>query len=125
MHQLLPFAWGWPFIFALSFSYGIVLWELLTREIPFGDMPIVQVGIMHLCCCHAVDPRTNARVLEGINSISLNMLRLLTAFLMPQLWRGIGGMLGGVGCRRMQRTPTYPSDIPRWLPKYRQGVLEI
>ena len=25
------------------YSYGIVLWELLTREIPFSDMPLVQV----------------------------------------------------------------------------------
>ncbi len=25
------------------YSYGVVLWELVTREKPFGDIPIVQV----------------------------------------------------------------------------------
>lgn len=27
-------------------SYGIVLWELFTRKIPFHDLPAMQCGMM-------------------------------------------------------------------------------
>lgn len=84
------------------FSFGIVIWELLTGKVPYAEHTALQVGHIHVVRCEPV---------QLFSSVRTNTLAVLLSGLDSRVCPVCAGSCGSSAARTSAKHTTYRTTV--------------